>query len=90
MSSDPQNYEVEIDQYAEKHFIKVFRKKHKRAWEITETAIIQELHRIDNLLGLTDRAETISCTGQELLAKLDFKIAGTNESAKGSGNRAIV
>ena len=90
MSTKEENYEVSIEKYAEKHFIKVFKKKYRNAWEITETAIIQELERVDNVLGKTDRAEIIYNCPQKCIIKLNFKIAGTKESAKTSGNRAIV
>lgn len=85
-----ENYEVEIMPYAERHFIKLFHKKYKKAWQITEAAIIAEIERIDNVIGKTDKAETIKCNGNYLLIKLNFRVAGTKDSAKGSGNRAII
>lgn len=87
---DGDNFEVEISPYAHRHFIKLFKRKYKKAWDITESALIQELKRIDSVLSQTDRAETIKCNENLLLVKLYFRVAGTNESAKGSGNRAIV
>ena len=48
-----------------------------------------ELERIDALL-LTDRAETITNVGDIKIIKTKFKVAGTQESAKTSGNRCIV
>jgi len=39
---------------------------------------------------LTDKAETIHVSDVGRIIKLYFKIAGTKDSAKGSGNRAVV
>lgn len=91
MSSDGTgNFEVEITPYAQRHFIKSFSKKYKKAWEITQTAILREVERIDNVIGETNRAETIKCQENILIVKLYFRVAGTKDSAKGSGNRAII
>lgn len=84
------NYDVEVSQFAERHYIKKFRKKYKRAWDITEVAVVQECARIDTLIGQTEIAETIKCNGHFSLVKLNFKIAGTKDSAKTSGDRAII
>ncbi len=89
MSTD-NDYVVEIEKFAQKHYIKKFRKKFKKAWKVTEIAIIQEAERIDRLVGLTDRAETVARADGYCLIKLYFSVAGTKKSAKGSGNRAII
>ena len=83
------NYSVQIEEFAERHFIKSFQKKYKNKWDFTLRAIIAELERIDTLL-LTDRAETICDTDGIKIIKTKFKVAGTKESAKTSGNRCIV
>jgi hypothetical protein len=83
------NYSVQIEDFAERHFIKSFSKKHKSNWDFTLMAILAELARIDMLL-LTDKAETILDTEDFKIIKTKFKIAGTQESAKTSGNRCIV
>lgn len=90
MSINDNNYSVEIEGFARRHYIKVFIKKHKKAWDVTERAILFELERIDNIIGMSDRVEKISVADGCSLVKLNFKIAGTNTSAKSSGNRAIV
>lgn len=56
---------------------------------MTRLSIVAELERIDNLL-LTDRAETISYAGGLQIIKTKFRVVGTKESAKSSGNRCIV
>jgi hypothetical protein len=83
------NYSVKIEVFAEKYFIKSFQKKHKVHWDITLRAITAELERIDNLLQ-TDRAVTICDINGVKIIKTKFKVVGTQESAKTSGNRCIV
>lgn len=83
------NFSVTIEDFAERHFIKSFQKKYQGKWDITRRAIIAELERIDNLL-LTSRAEIISDVDDMQIIKTKFRIAGTKESAKSSGNRCIV
>ncbi len=83
------NYSVQIEDFADRHFIKSFQKKHKDKWSFTLKAIIAELNHIDNLLR-TDKAETIIDADDLKVIKTKFKIAGTQESAKASGNRCIV
>ena len=82
-------YTVTVRPYAERHFIKNFRKKHKSAWEITWRAICEELKRFDSLLE-TSIVETITENGNIRIAKTEFRVAKTNESRKSSGNRCIV
>lgn len=83
------NYSVQIEDFAERHFIKNFEKKHNKHWDITLSAILFQLERIDNFL-LTDKADTIIDAGDIKIIKTEFKIAGSKESAKSSGNRCIV
>ncbi len=83
------NYSVSIQPYAEKHFIKKFRKKYRGSWEITWRAIHQELQRFDSLLE-TSVAEVITESDNIRIAKTEFRVHGTNESKKTSGNRCIV
>lgn len=83
------NYSVQIEEFAEKHFIKSFKKKYNFGWDVTLRAIIFQLERIDNFL-LTNKAETIIDAGIVRIVKTEFKIAGSKESTKSSGNRCIV
>lgn len=85
----PGNFSVQIEKFAERHFIKSFEKKYKSHWEITLRAIVAELERIDMLL-LTDRAETICDVDGIKIIKTKFRVVGTKESAKTSGNRCII
>lgn len=83
------NYFVKIEAFAEKHFIKSFEKKYKKHWDFTLRAITFELERIDNLLQ-TDKAEVMIDSDNVKIVKTRFKLAGSRESTKTSGNRCIV
>lgn len=82
-------YSVRIEEFAERHFLKKFHKKYQSKWDVTLVAVEAELSRIDTLL-LTDKAETIVDGGEVRIVKTEFRVVGTKESAKSSGNRCIV
>ena len=82
-------YSVIIEPFAERHYLKNFQKKYKRAWDISWRAVLEELRRFDALLS-TSVAQVISENGNVRIAKVEFRIAGTNESRKSSGSRCIV
>lgn len=81
-------YSVNIEQYAERHYIKSFAKKYHQAWDITIDALIREFRSFDVLL---DRkiAEMVAEKNSIKICKVEFKIAGSNQSRHGSGNRCI-
>ena len=83
------NYAVIVEQYAERHYIKNFAKKYKGAWNITWRAVTEEFKRMDSLFE-TSIAETIVTKGQIKICKTEFRVAGTKESRKSSGDRCIV
>lgn len=83
------NYFVGIEKYAERHFIKSFAKKYGKAWDITIEALKRELQSFEILLFKTI-AEIIVENEEFKISKVEFKIAGTNESRHGSGNRCII
>lgn len=80
---------VVIHPYAQKHFVKDFLKVHKSVWTQTRKFIEYELLHLDNLL-LTSKAEVINENESHRIIKVEFKIAGSKESAKTSWNRIIV
>lgn len=82
-------YSVNIEKYAERHFIKNFKKKYKSAWEITIEALIREFQSFDVLLE-KKIAETITDATIWKICKVEFKVAGSNKSRHGSGNRCII
>ena len=86
MSTD---YHITIEKYAERYYIKKFKKQYKSKWDITLTAILLELKRLDLLLS-GNSLETINHQDNIKICKLYFRIAGTNQSKRNSGNRAIV
>lgn len=83
------NFSVQIEKFAERHFIKSFEKKYLGCWDVTLKAIIGEFERIDNFL-LTNRAETICDKNGLKIIKSEFRVHKTPVSAKASGNRCIV
>lgn len=83
------NYEVIFESFTERHYIRTFAKKYKSAWDITQRIITEEFRQID-LLFLKNTAETITDNQNIKICKTEFKIAGTQESRHGSGNRCIV
>ena len=89
-TADGDNYTVSIEKYAERHFIKSFSKKYKGAWNITQIAIVEQFRRFVVLVGATNNTEKILIKDSQYIVKHDFKIAGTKESTKTSGDRAIV
>jgi hypothetical protein len=82
-------YDVIIEHFAERHYIKSFAKKYKKSWDITLETIIQEFQQV-GILFTRSIAETICDTHTIKICKTEFKIAGTNESRKSSGNRCII
>ncbi|OGZ28905.1 MAG: hypothetical protein A2562_03960 [Candidatus Nealsonbacteria bacterium RIFOXYD1_FULL_39_11] len=84
------NYSVEVESFAERHFIKNLKKKYKNAWEVTWRAVVEEFKRIDSLIKETKIAETIVDLAEVKIVKTQFRVVGTNESRKSSGNRCIV
>lgn len=90
MFTDGINYSVVIEKYAERHYIKSFSKKYRGAWDTTFVALIEQFRRIDRVTGTVDTTSRIRICGSKYIAKHDFKIAATNDSAKTSGNRAII
>lgn len=82
-------YKVIFRPFTERHFIKSFSKKYKGSWDFTFKFLEKEFEQID-LLFLKNVAETIAdCKGIKV-CKTEFKIAGSNQSRHGSGNRCIV
>ena len=83
-------YLVQFDPYTKNHFIKnITRRYSSRQWQATRKSLEFVLEHIDQHI-LTDKARTIHASDVGRIVKLYFKIAGTNDSARGSGNRAIV
>ena len=83
-------YLVQFDPYTKNHFIKSITKRYSsRQWQATRKSLEFVLEHIDQHI-LTDKARTIHVSDVGRIVKLYFKIAGTKDSARGSGNRAIV
>ena len=82
-------YTVTFATFAERHFVKKFQKKYKRAWDITKEALARQYQSIDVLLDRSI-AEVIAYNETVKICKTEFTVAGTNQSRKASGNRCIV
>jgi hypothetical protein len=83
-------FRVSFSHYAEKHFCKDFSKKYHRNWINTRQTILDVLTRAYEFQkkSLIDTLKFHQETDRGIF-KLDFSIAGKNESPKTSGNRAI-
>lgn len=82
-------YSVIFEKYTGGHFIKTFGRKYKGAWELTLEILIRQFQSFDVLFG-KNIAETISDGSEFKICKVEFKVAGTNMSRHGSGNRCII
>ena len=85
-------YNVEISEYAEKHYIKDFVKNYKSHWDLTLESITESLERIYYLNEKKHASlDIIKFSDDRSLGvvKFDFKVFKTNESSKTSGNRII-
>ena len=90
MSINGPDYRVHVSEYAKRHYIKAFIKNYKNLWSETEKSVFILLTKLDNVIGTTNRVEIIHNKDCYKIIKVDFKIFGTDQSAKSSGNRAIV
>lgn len=87
-------YSVFIEKFAESHYCRSFEKKYKgKQWVVTIKAIREMLARYDNLISNfqsnSSKLDVICPCDEYMMVKMDFKIAGSNISAKSSGNRVI-
>lgn len=84
-------FNVEFSSFAETHFCKDFLKKYKsKAWAVTYQSIIDVLEKSFGVQQ-TNLIDNIKFSQEDDIGifKLDFRVAGTNTSPKGSGNRVI-
>lgn len=89
MSSNEQLWTVRITDFAKSHYGKKFKKKYHRAWDITEEAIIEQLRRVDSLDRESSHFAVVNGSLAGGFGKLEFAVAGSGKSPKGSGCRAI-
>lgn len=87
-------YAIFIEEFAQRHYIKSFVKKYKgKQWEITLSAIRSILSRYDNIApnnqSSDSKLDIICLCNEYTIIKLDFSVAGTQISAKSSGNRVV-
>ena len=86
-------FSIMYSDYAKNHFLKEFMKKYKgKQWEKTESSIFEDLKRlrvVTNKTQQTGQIDELKYHDGHWLFKYDFRIAGTNESPKSSGNRIV-
>lgn len=82
-------YEVIVESFAERHYIKTFSKKYKKAWDFTFSALIREFQSFDVIVEKTIAEEITDKSRDVVICKTEFKISGTQDSRHGSGNRCI-
>ena len=84
-------YRVVFESFAERYFIKSFAKKYPGAWERTRNALELEFSFVERLFDKTIAERIhVSPDGSRAICKTEFKIAGTQDSRRGSGNRCII
>ena len=86
-------FAVEFSDYAEKHFLKEFRKNYKGVqWKMTEDAIMDDLMHLSHGgydLQKTQQVDELWHDGNIWVFKYDFRVAKTKVSAKTAGNRVV-
>ena len=84
---------VSYRSFAESHYLKSFQKKYKgKQWEKTQNSIFEDLKRLrvtNNKTQRSSQIDELNHLNDYWLFKYDFRVAGTNESSKTSGNRII-
>lgn len=82
-------YEVIVDSFAERYYLKGFRRKYKKSFEAPWGAFLFMLQKFDLMLERENTSVISDSAKNILVCKVKFKIL-PNESAKTSGNRCIV
>jgi len=83
-------YTVIFEDFTQRHFIKSFRKKYsEKNWKETEIDIVSMCERIDNF-RIAGRVAIIKENDNYSICKLEFKVVGTKDSPRASGNRCIL
>lgn len=93
LPSSPVLFEVIFPSYVENHYRKDFTKKYKgEQWIRTENSFVEDLKRLRVETNTTQKSKQIDQLKYKnlyWLFKYDFRIAGTKESTKTSGNRIV-
>ncbi len=90
MSTNPEGFSVVLENFARKHYYKDFEKNYAQ-WGVTWKGLEETLIRFnpDALVGKLEPPIKIADKGNLVLYKMSFRVAGTDKSAKSSGNRLI-
>jgi hypothetical protein len=82
-------YAVTTENFAEKYYLKNFRKKYKKSFDVPWSAFVFMLHKFDLMLERNSVSQISDPNREIVIYKVEFKIM-PNESAKSSGNRCII
>jgi len=82
-------YTVSIEKFAEKYYLKSFRKKYRKSFDAPWSAFVFMLQKIDLMLERDGNNEISDPSREIVICKTEFKIT-PKESAKSSGNRCII
>jgi hypothetical protein len=83
------NHTVHIEVFAERHYLRGFRKRYKSEFDIPWRAFMLMLQKFELILDRAGAHKISNPTKDIVICKLEFKVL-PNESAKVSGNRCIV
>ena len=90
MSTEYSKYAVVVEKFAERYYIKRFKKKYsKKVWRVTQSAIEAVCANPERAVEV-GKMETVNDSGDVLICKMNFAVAGEKRSPRSSGNRAIV
>ncbi len=88
-TSAPRKYLVQYSVFARKHYLKKFQKKYPgKQWDKTQKSIFAIMERADTAMA----RGVVKCIFKEntqSIVKMDFRVDGTKQSARKSGNRVI-
>jgi len=82
-------YVVSIEKFAEKYYIKNFRKKYRKSFDAPWIAFVFMLQKIDLMLERDGNNEISDPNKAVVICKTEFKVT-PKESTKSSGNRCII
>ena len=83
------NYTVLVTSFAERHYIKSFKRKYKTAWDKAWAGIKKNFCNFNTLFTI-GIAELITEKNDIKICKTKFRVEGRKQSKHRSGNRCIV
>lgn len=88
-TNEYERYAVAVEKFAERHYLKQLSKRYKDKWPPTQKAL--EAMCVNPIRAIERGSfETITDTGDVLICKYEMRVAGTKQSARRGGVRAII